>query len=63
MDNPSEPDSVLEPDHFREVIPMNEKDLWLISEFLNRQPRQFLYYFIPYMDGKSLFSSKTEMLK
>lgn len=41
---------------------MDEKEQWLISEFLNTQPRQFLYYLISYMVGKPIYRSRTAML-
>lgn len=41
---------------------MDEKEQWLISEFLNTQPNQFLYYLISYMVGKPIYRSRTVML-
>lgn len=41
---------------------MDEKEQWLISEFLNTQPRQFLYNLISYMVGKPIYRSRTAML-
>ena len=41
---------------------MNEKEQWLISEFLNTQPSQFLYYLISYMVGKPVYHSRTTSL-
>lgn len=41
---------------------MDEKEQWLISEFLNTQPSQFLYYLISYMVGKPIYRSQTAML-
>lgn len=38
---------------------MNEKEQWLISEFLNTQPSQFLYFLISYMVGKPICRSRT----
>lgn len=38
---------------------MDEKEQWLISEFLNTQPSQFLYYLISYMVGKPIYRSRT----
>lgn len=41
---------------------MNEKEQWLISEFLNTQPAQFLYYLISYMVGKPVYHSRIATL-
>ena len=41
---------------------MDEKEQWLISEFLNTQPSQFLYYLISSMVGKPVFRSRTALL-
>lgn len=41
---------------------MNEKEQWLISEFLNTQPGQFLYYLISYMVGKPIYHSRIASL-
>lgn len=38
---------------------MNEKEQWLISEFLNTQPRQFLYYLISAIVCKPVLRSRT----
>lgn len=38
---------------------MDEKEQWLISEFLNTQPSQLLYYLISYMVGKPIYRSRT----
>lgn len=38
---------------------MDEKEQCLISEFLNTQPSQFLYYLISYMVGKPIYRSRT----
>ena len=37
---------------------MDEKEQWLISEFLNTQPSQFLYYLISYLVGKPIYRSR-----
>lgn len=38
---------------------MDEKEQWLISEFLNTQPKQFLYYMASAIVGKPVLRSKT----
>lgn len=41
---------------------MDEKEQWLISEFLSTQPSQFLYYLISSMVGKPIYRSRTALL-
>lgn len=41
---------------------MNEKEQWLISEFLKTQPKQFLYFMTSAIVGKPVFQSRTSNL-
>ena len=41
---------------------MDEKEQWLISEFLNTQPKQFLYYMASAVVGKPVYQSRTSHL-
>lgn len=41
---------------------MDAKEQWLISEFLNTQPKQFLYYMASAVVGKPVFQSRTSHL-
>lgn len=41
---------------------MDAKEQWLISEFLNTQPKQFIYYMASAIVGKPVFQSRTSQL-
>lgn len=41
---------------------MDAKEQWLISEFLNTQPKQFLYFMSSAIVGKPIFQSRTQYL-
>ena len=41
---------------------MDAKEQWLISEFLNTQPKQFLYYMASAVVGKPVYQSRTAHL-
>ena len=41
---------------------MDAKEQWLISEFLNTQPKQFLYYMASAVVGKPVYQSRTANL-
>ena len=47
--------------YFFETL-MDEKDQWLISEFMQTQPKQFLYYMASAVVGKSVLVSRTSHL-
>ena len=47
--------------YFFETL-MDEKDQWLISEFMKTQPKQFLYYMASAVVGKSVLVSRTSHL-
>ena len=41
---------------------LNAKEQWLISEFLNTQPMQFMYNVTSKVVGKYIFKSRTDSL-
>jgi hypothetical protein len=41
---------------------MDAKEQWLISEFLNTQPKQFIYYLASAVVGKPVLQSRTSHL-